>query len=252
MVDIINNIKIRNMLNKIEKDMSCKTVLDTIDNMIGKLDVGVQVYTRDIIPLTYVIVYEFNRFNKLRLVIIKKDRKNITYSITLYSSYNDLSKGEDCYTEIIEDKSGNREEILEYLKEKGSKFIDIVKNNNSYIYAVRYLINYAIKLKMNRISAGYIDTKYTDGLYLIYKDRWITDEEGYRNMYCFQGYGDTLRIINSLVIQNIKGEFTKLNEDIIYDGAVTDLNTAWNKMKYVVYDSKEEKELIKKLKNNNK
>ena len=142
MVDIINNIKIKNMLAKIEKDMSCKTVLDTIDNMIGKLDVGVQVYTRDIIPLTYVIVYEFNRFNKLRLVIIKKDKGNINYSITIYSSYNDLSKGEDCYTEIIEDKSGNREEILEYLKEKGSKFIDIVKPYVLQVPSMKYKIQF--------------------------------------------------------------------------------------------------------------
>ncbi|MBQ8234463.1 MAG: hypothetical protein IJZ36_02625, partial [Bacilli bacterium] len=85
-----------------------------------------------------------------------------------------------------------------------------------------------------------------NGAYLIYKEVCLNDNIGYKNMYCIVGCRDKLKIINSLVI-DFKGNLDKLYERVVYYDSALDLKKAWKAMKYVVYESIEEKEISKKF-----
>ena len=236
---------IKHLLKEIAKDMNCKTVFDAIEGLIKDFDYDIQAYQRDIFPLTYVIVYKFSALNTIRLVISKKDGL-VTYKLSLFCNYNDLTLEDNNFKELCEEHIGNRVEILTFLKEKGSFFVETLENNKHYIYAVNYLLDYAVKKQMNSLHVGHLKHKYLYGAFLIYKDVWLSDTVGYKNMYCIQGYKDKLKIINSLVLQKSDGKLTKITENIVYDNSAFDLKAAWNAMKYVVLESADEKDLCKK------
>ena len=235
----------KHLLKEIVKEMSCKTVLDKINELVHGFEYDIQTYKSDILPLTYVIVYKFTYLNNIRLEISKKDNL-INYKIRLTCNYNDMELQDNNFKEVCEEFEGSRVDILEFLKDKGKSFLFCLENNKHFTYAVDYLIDYAYKKKMNGLHIGLIKTKYMYGAYLIYKDVWLSDTKGYKNMYYLQGNKDRLKIVNSLVLQTKSGKMNKLNETIVYDGSALDLKAAWESMKYVVYESKEEKELSKK------